>query len=194
MLNSKEVNEYIHKLMIKSTDTPYVAGNGVLTSTHVGFDQVKLEEQKPEIASMLQEIGIENSPLISLERLTKLKNGEVWNQLQSLEDLQALDLLLACANASGFILNNGIIIQMNINEIGDLTSILISGMGRSMVGDDAKWLEEIRNRVVNKMFFPVDGEKIMKAFETRTTTPTSSERPIVPIMEFGARRPEEPKE
>ena len=165
MLNSKDIKSKIMQLFAESQDVPYVVGNGILTSMVVGFDERKLRESKQEIATILQELGIDERLMISLSSLTTLKNGEVWNQLQSLEDFQALELLLACSDACGFIHNDVATIQRNINEIGDINSILISKYGRAMFGDDDIWLQLIREIVVDKMYFFTGFESI-KAFAT----------------------------
>lgn len=165
MLNSKDMKNSIIQLFAESQNDPYVVGNGILTSMRIGFDVKKLEKKKQEIAAILQELGIDEHPMISLSSLTTLKNGEVWNQLQSLEDFQALELLLACTDACGFVHNDSATIQRNINEIGDKNSILISASGRSMIGDDDKWLQSIREVVISKMYFLTDPESI-KAFAT----------------------------
>lgn len=102
--------------------------------------------------------------MISLASLTTLKSGRLWNRLQSLEDFQALDYLLACSDACGFIHNDVDTIKRNITEIGD-DLVLISRFGRSMVDDDNKWLQLIREKVVYNMYFLTDPESI-KVFAT----------------------------
>lgn len=99
-------------------------------------------------------------PLISLATLTTMKDGSTWNQLQSLEDFKTLDLLLACSDACGFIHNDAGTIQRNINEIGDMTSILISRYGRSFIGNDDEWLKAIRESVINRMYFLTEPDVI----------------------------------
>ena len=91
-----------------------------------------------------------------------LKSGFAWNQLQSLEDFQALELLLACSDACGFIHNDDDTIQRNIVEIGDLNSLLISSSGRFMVNSIEDWLRLIRKKVIDKMYFITDSESIKK--------------------------------
>lgn len=118
-----------------------------------------------EIACILQELGIDEKPMISLSRLTTLKNGELWNELLCLEDFQALELLLACSDACGFIQNDLATIQRNISEIGDINSILISKIGRSLVGNDDEWLKLIKETVINKMYFLINPDRI-KSFAT----------------------------
>lgn len=90
MLTITEMNEKILKLFANDKNTTYKVGHGILTNVKIGFDKEKLEETKHEIATILQEIGIDEHPMISLASLTTLKNGEVWNPLESLEDFQAL--------------------------------------------------------------------------------------------------------
>lgn len=162
MLNPREIKDSIMELVVSSIEVPFVAGNGILTNVRIGFDKAKLEANKQRIATMLQELGVDEHPLISLNSLTRLKNGEVWNQLRSLEDFQALEFLLACSDACGFIHNDACTIQMNINELGDLNSLIISGAGRTFFDNDAQWLESIRSVVVNNMYFLTDGIRIKK--------------------------------
>lgn len=160
MLNTKDMKNNIIKLFAESQNEPYVIGHGILTSIKIGFDERKLEANKQAIATILQELGIDEQPMINLSSLTTLKNGEVWNQLSSLEDFQALELLLACSDACGFVHNDTDTIQRNINEMGDMNSILISKYGRSMIGDDNKWLKSIREIVIGTMYFLTDPESI----------------------------------
>ena len=160
MLNSKEIINDIMQLFVESPKKPYVIGNGILTSTKIGFDEGKLNEKKGEIATILQELGIDEHSMISLLRLTVLKSDEVWNKLQSLEDFQALELLLACSDACGFVQNDPATIQRNIAEIGDINSILISNMGRSLVGNDDEWLRLIREIIIKKMYFLTNPDSI----------------------------------
>lgn len=160
MLSTKDMKNSIMQLFAESQNDPYVVGNGILIGMRVVFDEKKLEESKQTIATILQELGIDEHPMISLSTLTTLKNGEVWNQLQCLEDFQTLELLLACSDACGFIHNDAGTIQRNINEIGDINSLLISTYGRSMIGDDKKWLQSIREAVIGKMYFLTDSESI----------------------------------
>ena len=167
MLNSKEIKNDIIQLFVENQNDPYVIGNGILTSMKIGFDERKLNEKKGEIATILQELGIDEHPMISLFKLTVLKNGEVWNKLQSLEDFQALELLLACSDACGFVQNDPATIQRNIIEIGDINSILISNIGRSLVGNDDEWLELIREIIIKKMYFLTNPDSI-KSFATNS--------------------------
>ena len=160
MLNSKEIKNDIMQLFVESQNDPYVIGNGILTSMKIGFDERKLNEKKREIATILKELGIDEHSMISLSRLTVLKNGEVWNKLQSLEDFQALELLLACSDACGFVQNDPATIQRNIAEIGDINSILISNIGRSLVGNDDEWLKAIRETIIKKMYFLTNPDSI----------------------------------
>lgn len=162
MLNSKELKENLINLFVENPDNNYVVGHGILTCMKIGFDENKLGAKKHEIASILQELGIDEAPLISLSCLMTLKSGAAWNQLQSLEDFQALELLLACSDACGFIHNDDDTIQRNIVEIGDLNSLLISSSARFMVNSIEDWLRLIRKKVIDKMYFITDSESIKK--------------------------------
>ncbi len=168
MLSPKELQSYLSNLFVESAETPYVVGNGIITTMRISFDAEKIEQNKRTIAKMLEEIGIDGKPLISLESLTKLKDGEKWNELQSMEDFQALELLLASSNACGFIQNDDMVKQLNINEVGDLTSILISAAGPALIGDTDKWLRLIRETIISHMYFLTDMEKIQSAIKGTT--------------------------
>ena len=160
MLNSKELYNEITQLFALSEEVPYVVGNGILTSMKIGFDEKKLEHKKQEIADILQSLGVDEQPLIKLSCLTKLKDGQVWNKLESIEDFQALELLLACSHACGFIINDYDTILRNILELGDIPSILISRYGRIIIGNEGEWLRQIREVVIDRMFFFTNPENI----------------------------------
>lgn len=160
MINPKEIKDDIVQLFAENQDNPFVVGNGILTSIRIAFDEKKLNENKKKIATILQELGIDEHIMISLARLTLLKNGEVWNKLESLEDFQALELLLASSDACGFILNDYATKQRNIAEIGDINSLMITFSGRDLVGNDEKWLKIIRESIINNMYFFTNPDNI----------------------------------
>lgn len=162
MINPKEIENNIIGLFAESKDEPYVVGNGILTHIKIAFSKKKIEENKKDIAVILQEIGIDEHPLINLSSLTKYKDGSFWNQLQTIEDFKALELLLACSDACGFIYNDLDTIERNINSIGDFGSLLISQIGISIYEDKDEWLKLIKERVIEKMFFLTDSENIIK--------------------------------
>ena len=159
MINSKELNKNIRDLFAETEEEEFVAGNGIQTNVRIGFNLAKLNEKKQEIAILLRELGVDEHVLIRLSSLTKYKNGETWNNLQSIEDYQTLELLLACADACGFIHNDFATIQRNIAEIGEFNSIVISKFGRILMNDE-DWLKAIRESIVNNMYFLTDPEKI----------------------------------
>ena len=136
MLKSKEIYDMIKPLIGKNEKNIY--GSGIRPSVHLSFDEVKLEGSKQKIADILMEIGIENEAMIKLSSLMTLKNGEVWNDLKTMEDFQALELLLASSDACGFINNSLDIIQMNIHEVGELNSLALTSAGISYFGE-GKW-------------------------------------------------------
>ncbi len=160
MINSKDIKNGIMQLLAVDENTPYVIGNGIIIGTKIAFDVKKLDEKKQKLATILHELGIDENNMIKLSRLTVLKNGEAWNNLQSLEDFQALELLLACSDACGFINNDLITRQLNINEIGTENLILVTEYSRAFIGDDDKWLQSIREKIVDKMDFFIDSDKI----------------------------------
>jgi len=166
MLKNDEIIKEIIALFAESDKEPYEVGNGICTNIAIAFNAEKLESKKKYIAELLQETGIGNHPLISLELLTKTSNGETWNNLDDLKDFQALELLLACSHACGFIVNNGSVKQLNINTMGDMNSIVISGIGREMLGDE--WLDTFKKVALKNMYFPVDQAKISETLESET--------------------------
>lgn len=159
-LNSKDMKDNITDLFAGSPDDFFVVGHGILTGMNIAFDHRKLSGAKPDIATILTQLGIDQSPMISLSKLTTSRDGTVWNRLQSIEDFQALELLLACSDACGFIHNDSDTIGRNIREIGDSDSILISQLARSLISNDDRWLHLIRKTVVNKMYFFTDQDSI----------------------------------
>ncbi len=159
MLNTKEIRFTLGEIMAKNIEVPYVAGLGVRTGGKIAFYEAMLDSYKETLANQLCEMGIGEQPLVSLSSFTRLKNGEVWNNLQTIEDFEALDLMVACADACGFIINNVNVLQMNIAEIGDINSLLISKYGRIGM-DDATWLKKFKELVLNKMYFLTQAECI----------------------------------
>ena len=160
MLNSKDVKDSIMQLLPEQDQERFESNGGVLTGLRLHFDKVKLEENMQEVATILKELGIDKHPVTSLAGLTTYENGEVWNELQNAEDFQALELILACSDACGFIHNNGTAIERNLNEIGEMNAILISNCGRAMIADDKRWTRLIRERVADRMLFLTEPELI----------------------------------
>ncbi len=157
MLNSKEINNYITKLMANE-DEDFVIGNGVLTSMKIAFSKMKLEENKEMLANILHDLGVDNYPLITLDSLTTLKDGQVWNKLESMEDFAALDILLACSHACSFIDNDLDTVGNNINNLGEIDSLYLTLSGRKMVNDDTKWLAKVKelSKKMNYLTFPAE--------------------------------------
>ncbi len=174
MLESKKIKNDIISFFAQNENVPYIVGNGVITGLRIGFDESKLEENKGRIATLLYQLGVSEHPLIRLSSLTKLKDGTVWNKVQTMDDFQALDLLIACSDACGFIHNDMNTIQRNVHEIGDVNSMLISKYGRVGI-DDETWLQLIRECVINNMYFFTEMETI-KNFAISEETPESSVR------------------
>ena len=176
MLSTKDLKKTLKSLLPDNYDTPYVCGNGFYNGMRFGFDVEKLEEKKGEIASYLMEIGVDELPLISLASLTKLKDGSTWNNLNTFEDFQALELLVAVSDASGFIINSDVIRQMNINEVSD-DSILLTSFGKLGYKTDEEWLNEIKKCIVDHMFFFTDSDAIkLKAAEGQEKGPVRSQK------------------
>lgn len=160
MLNSKELKERIVQLLAEDKLTPYVIGNGIISNMKIGFNEEKLKNEKQKIAEILKSLGVNEHPLIKLSDLTKLKNGDTWNNLQTIEDFQALELLLACSHACGFINNDDTIIRKNIMNLGDIGSISISPFRKAFIKNDDEWLRLIREDVIDGMFFFTNPEYI----------------------------------
>lgn len=159
MLKSNEINNLIRPLIGKNEKNIY--GSGIRPSVHLTFDEKKLEESKQKIADILMEIGIEDKDFIQLSSLTTLKNGEVWNELMTMTDFYALELLLACSDACGFINNSLDTIQTNIHNVGEPNSLILTSAGISHYGE-GKWLELIRLSAIDKMCYFVNGDAIKK--------------------------------
>ena len=123
--------------------------------------QKNIEEARPTLPHLLYQLETSQPPLIDPTHLLTTQTGEEWNHLLSMEDFHALDLLLACSDACGFIYNNAMVTMMNIAELGD-ASILISPLGKSLFKSSEEWLTSIRENVLHKMYFPVDKEAIRK--------------------------------
>lgn len=169
MLKSNEMKTRIFDLFAEEENKPIVTGSGVVTARRIGFDQFKIDSSKAEFASYLTEIGADKHPLVSLASLTTTEDGEVWNELQTIEDFQALDLFIACINACGFVVNNSEVMKRNIAQIGSINSILISNIGRDLVGNDEEYLKRIRECVANNMFFVTNMELIQKLAPAKET-------------------------
>lgn len=168
MLSPKDMKNTIELLFAENQSTPHVVGNGILQTMRIVFDEKKLDRVKPEIAILLQDLGVDEHPLISLIGLTTFKSGEVWNQLQSLEDFQALELLLACSDACGFISNDFNVKLMNINNLGDDAALIAPGFYYSFADSEGrinydKWLKEIRERVATNVLF-IPSPETIKAY------------------------------
>lgn len=160
MLKKEELLELLIGLLVEDFDHSFVYGHGIITEQQVAFDQELLEKNKHIIANFLRELGIDELSSITLERLTKLKNGETWNVLQTKEDFETLEYLLACSDACGFI-NNGIsTINKNIFELGDISVILTSDFGDRLNQIDNQWLQVMREGIIKRMHFPTRIDKI----------------------------------
>lgn len=158
MLNSKDMKNNIQQLFAEDQSTPHVVGNGILQTMRIAFDEKKLDRVKQEIAILLQDLGVDEHALISLLSLTTFKSGEVWNQLQSLEDFQALELLLACSDACGFISNDFNVKIRNINNLGDDAFLIAPDFYYDFADSEGRinydeWLKAIRERVAANIFF-----------------------------------------
>lgn len=169
MLNSKNVKEKILSLIINDNDTPFIVGHGILNHQIFYFDKEKLEASKKDIVMLLDELGIVGHSLINLTALTTTKDDQVWNSLEAFEDFEALNLLLACFDACEFVINNSFTIQSNLNQLGIENSTLLNTTSRILLGND-RWLEEIRNIVMNKMCFLVEEENINSILSNNKNT------------------------
>ncbi len=160
MLNSKDVKLNIMGLL--ATDESRRTLGNRLNGETISFDSTKLAERRQEIATILAELGVHKQPMVSLKSLASKLSGEVWNELQTVEDIEAIDLLLACSDACGFINNGATTISNNINEIGALNATLISRAGRTIIGDDARWASIIRERIAGNVSFSTDQDEILE--------------------------------
>ena len=159
MLNSKEIVDFVRGLMIEDhLKEKFVKGRGLTTGIVWGFVPERLEEAKGEVAKLLNELDIHDNPWISANDLLVLKNKEMWNKLGSYEDYQALDLLIAVSNACGFIDHNIGNEMMNVLFMGEGNSIVISRYGRSIINNDEKWLEGVREVLAHVHFIIIEDE------------------------------------
>ena len=161
MIDSKELKELLFELLAGDFEHPFVYGHGIITEQQTAFDKEVLEKNKAYIANVLKEIGVEELSYITLERLTKLKDGETWNELQTKEEFETLELLLSCSDACGFIDNGILAMQRNEFELGSVSSILTSDFGeRWNNGITDEWLCRIREEIITKMRFKTNAERI----------------------------------
>ncbi|MCX4365164.1 MAG: hypothetical protein OSJ70_05265 [Bacilli bacterium] len=161
MFDLKDLLEVLESILSEDLSKPFVFGHGIITEQQIAFDKEALENNKARIASLLKYLGIAGLSSVTLERLTKLKNGDTWNELQTKEEFEALEYLLACSDACGFIVNNILTSQKNCFELGSISSILTSDFGeRFYNGITGEWLKTLREEVIGKMHFSVNGEKI----------------------------------
>lgn len=178
MINSKELLEMLKDLLPKNAEDPFswVFGHGIITEQQIAFDKELLEKSKSKIANILKELGLDEVSYTSLENLTKLKNSETWNELQTKEDFEALEFLLACSDACGFIINDTITTASNNFRIGDASSLLTSQFGRRLTnGINDEWLRTIREEIIKEMYFPTNINKIN---ESANSWETSSVRQL----------------
>lgn len=168
MLNSKDVKLNIMELLT-TDESKRTVGSRVNGQT-MSFDSTKLAERRQEIATILTELGIHEQPKISLKSLAAKMSGEVWNELQTAEDIEALDLLLACSDACGFINNGATTVSDNINGLGALNATLLSPSGRAIVGNDTIWARLVRERIAdNVSFYPAQDKILEYAIASQAT-------------------------
>ena len=165
MLKTTEIKEKLSDLMIDDLNTPYLVGNSIILCEAIWFDEEKLERNKKDIALILNELDIERKPLVSLKTLTRLKNGEEWNSLQSMDDFHALNLLVACADACQFLENSMEVQQLNAGQLGGNAEI-ITTVVRQTINNDEEWLKLIRERVLNKVFYLAYDENVKSTIST----------------------------
>ena len=161
MLNNKEIIALTKSLLVNDPNAEsYVVGRGITTNQVFGFSPEKIEDAKETIAKCLIEIGLNEKEFIILKDLMRLKEGGFWNYLTCFEDYQALDNLLAVANACGFINNSKGTEMSHVFMLGDINSILISQFRRVFVPNDEDWLKGLRETVIERMYFTVNIDKI----------------------------------
>ena len=159
MLNTEAIIELAESVLINDPEKDkYVVGKGITTGMAWGFKPNGIEENKGLIANYLKELGLDEKekPYISARDLMTLKDGTLWNELQTYEDYTALDYLLAMACACGFIDNSQGTEIMNVNFIGEGNSIFISRHGREFAGNDKDWLDAIKESCIDHMHYVVN--------------------------------------
>ena len=137
-----------------------VIGNGIISS--YSFNRDGLVANKDKIANVLVELGLDKQSIISLEDLTHLKNGKVWNYLNSYEEFEVLELLLAASDACKFIINDKKRVSKNITLLGNSYYMISKGF-RSYYANESDWLKDIKEHILDKMEYQVNYKYIISS-------------------------------
>ncbi len=152
MIEPKKLKKFISKLTINDSEEESVVGNGVRSDISIRFNKRKLDLAKPKLLKIFNELNVGGEAIVSLKDLTLLKDGTVWNNLDDLEDFQALELFLCALDASGIVCNNDDVRQMNNDELGSLTSLVITKFGIDFAGGINKWLQLMKKYIMDTLY------------------------------------------
>lgn len=173
MVNSRDLKNKIRSLLVEG-DSFFTPGNGIIDNEVFRFDRDKLEENKKAIANILLEVGADMFPMITLETLTTTLDDQIWNELETLEDFEALDLLLACSDACGFIINNSFTKQSNTTHLGGY-AVILTEEGKKTININ-EWLKLMRDIALRKMYYLTDQELINKALSDNIDKPIQKQK------------------
>ena len=137
-----------------SDNGTFVIGDGIMSTMVYPFDDVALENIKHEIATYLNNIGIDKKDRITLDDLTRYEDGKEWNKLQTMLEFEALELLLSCAHACGFIHKTPNDLRQTISEVGEENDILVSNSWEEEYSEK-EWLKALKRFVTGHTYFSV---------------------------------------
>ena len=160
MINIKDLKDKLEKCITKNNNIQTIEGNSIIFGVKIGFDAEKLENIESDIAQVLYNAGANEVEEISLDNISKNKNGESWNIIQNLEDIETLNLLVASADALELINNNDLTQKENAKKIGEYYQIVLSSVGRQVVNNDRKWVGFIRDYISKSVSYPTNPELI----------------------------------
>ncbi len=137
---------------LASGDT-HITARGLMVDQVHFFDKEILEQIKADIANYLRKIGIESFPAA---------NNFLAN-INTIEDLENLNILIAAITAAGFIENSTVDAFRNLDMIGEsnysyFTAIAIDYAKKGIISKE-EFIEKI-NSLLGKIHFLVKKENI----------------------------------
>ena len=166
MLKVNELQEKIASLLANEESKTVVSGNGITAAKRYTFNQSSIDQSKRDIAAILKELGIDEVETVSVEDFTTLKDGSEYIGLRTMGEYDTLELLIACADACGFIRNNAENMRKSNAELGRINTVLLSDIGRKMVGNDSMWLNNIKNNVIGHIRYATNQRLINSCVPT----------------------------
>ena len=149
MLNKEYIINFIGSIV--DNEFGGTEGYGIIAGQYWNFNPTKLEESKGKIIEILKALGVDDKEKISLRDLMTLKDGTVWNGFLDEDDYRALELLVACANACGFLINDEDTELQNRNASVGLTT----RYNKSLMSD-MEWLKVMKDYgLVDKIFYTI---------------------------------------